>query len=49
MWHNDDLRKNQVARRVLDGEHTWLEQGIVSPVESAANALSRMREEAKAA
>jgi hypothetical protein len=28
LWRNDDDRKYRVARRVLDGEHSWLETGI---------------------
>ena len=29
LWHNDDDRKYRTARRVLDGHHSWLEEGIV--------------------
>ncbi|HUF78512.1 MAG TPA: acyl-CoA dehydrogenase, partial [Thermoanaerobaculia bacterium] len=29
LWHNDDVLKYEVARRVLDGDHVWLEEGIV--------------------
>ena len=29
MHSNDDVRKYKTARRVLDGEHKWLEEGLV--------------------
>ncbi len=29
LWHNDDDRKYRTARRVLDGHHQWLEEGLV--------------------
>ena len=29
LWHNDDARKYALGRRVLEGQHAWLEQGIV--------------------
>ncbi len=38
IWRNDDAHKYQVARRVLEGEHAWLEQGIVSDVEGRPRA-----------
>ncbi len=28
LWHNDDVLKTRVGRRVLDGEHAWLEDRI---------------------
>ena len=34
---NDDVRKYRVARRVLEGEHAWLESGLVP-----ADALERL-------
>ncbi|HVS00652.1 MAG TPA: acyl-CoA dehydrogenase family protein [Thermoanaerobaculia bacterium] len=30
LWANDDVRKYKVALRVLDGQHAWLEDGILS-------------------
>jgi alkylation response protein AidB-like acyl-CoA dehydrogenase len=30
---NDDVTKYRTARRVLDGDHLWLERGLVSPDE----------------
>ena len=34
---NDDVRKYKTARRILDGEHAWLEDGLVAfdPVQRA--------------
>jgi alkylation response protein AidB-like acyl-CoA dehydrogenase len=29
VFHNEDVRTYDVARQVLDGKHTWLEQGMV--------------------
>jgi len=29
MHTNDDVRKYRTARRILDGEHAWLERGLV--------------------
>jgi alkylation response protein AidB-like acyl-CoA dehydrogenase len=29
LWANDDVRKYKVAMRVLDGQHAWLESGIL--------------------
>src|SRR5204863_3518082 len=29
MRSNDDVRKYKTARRILDGEHEWLEKGLV--------------------
>ena len=29
LWRNDDAAKNQLAARVMDGRHAWLEQGIL--------------------
>jgi hypothetical protein len=29
MRTNDDVRKYRTARRILEGEHTWLEKGLV--------------------
>ena len=34
---NDDVRNYRIARRVLEGEHVWLESGLVP----AAEALER--------
>ncbi|MCC6154036.1 MAG: acyl-CoA dehydrogenase family protein [Candidatus Hydrogenedentes bacterium] len=30
LWHNDDDTKYKTALAVLDGKHTWLEQGILA-------------------
>ncbi|NUM52911.1 MAG: acyl-CoA dehydrogenase family protein [Candidatus Hydrogenedentes bacterium] len=30
LWHNDDDAKYKTALAVLDGRHTWLEQGILA-------------------
>jgi hypothetical protein len=38
LWHNDDVLKYKVAQHVLDGEHVWLEEGILK-VTGAAKAL----------
>jgi hypothetical protein len=29
LWHNDDARRYRLGRRVLDGKHAWLEQGML--------------------
>jgi alkylation response protein AidB-like acyl-CoA dehydrogenase len=29
LWRNDDAAKNQLAARVMDGRHAWLEEGIL--------------------
>ncbi|MCI0407131.1 MAG: acyl-CoA dehydrogenase family protein, partial [Acidobacteria bacterium] len=34
IWGNDDDRKYRVSRHVLDGEHRFLERGIIHPVPS---------------
>jgi hypothetical protein len=36
LWSNDDVRKYRVGLRVLDGQHAWLEQGIVHTRPTAA-------------
>jgi hypothetical protein len=33
---NDDVRKYRTARRLLDGEHLWLERGLV-PMDDLEN------------
>ena len=30
LWHNDDAAKYQTALSVLDGTHTWIEEGIIA-------------------
>jgi hypothetical protein len=39
MSRNDDLEIYRTARRVLDGKHTWLEEGMATsqPVELPAD------------
>jgi hypothetical protein len=29
LWRNDDDRKYGVARRILDGRHQWMEEGLL--------------------
>jgi hypothetical protein len=29
LWRNEDTRRNEVAARVLRGDHAWLERGIL--------------------
>jgi len=29
VWQNDDVATYAVARKVLDGEYSWLERGMV--------------------
>jgi hypothetical protein len=31
LWHNTDAADARLARRVLEGRYTWLEEGIVDP------------------
>jgi alkylation response protein AidB-like acyl-CoA dehydrogenase len=31
LWHNTDALDSKLARRVLDGRYTWLEEGIIDP------------------
>ena len=38
VFHNDDARGYRVARAVLEGEHTWLEQGIMDAPGAPAEA-----------
>ena len=33
LWANDDDDNHALARRVLDGAHTWVEEGVVDPAE----------------
>ncbi len=35
LWHNDDQLKYKVALRILDGDHTWLEEGTMKLVGAA--------------
>jgi alkylation response protein AidB-like acyl-CoA dehydrogenase len=44
LWANDDVRKYKVALRVLDGEHAWLESGILS-LEDRAQAQASLKPE----
>jgi len=32
LWVNDDARKYRVALRILEGRHTWMEEGILEPL-----------------
>jgi alkylation response protein AidB-like acyl-CoA dehydrogenase len=38
LWRNDDVRKYNVALRVLDGQHAWLEEGALG-LQARAEAL----------
>jgi alkylation response protein AidB-like acyl-CoA dehydrogenase len=31
LWSNDDVKDYKAAQKVLEGRHTWLEEGIVDP------------------
>jgi hypothetical protein len=33
LWHNTDAADERLAARVLDGDYTWLEEGIIDPSE----------------
>jgi hypothetical protein len=43
---NDDVAKYATARRVLDGEHRWLESGLVTPDPAREHAAELAPEEA---
>jgi ACAD9/ACADV-like protein len=45
---NDDVVKYKTARRVLEGEHLWLERGLVPAEELEKFAAAASREEKKA-
>jgi hypothetical protein len=38
LWANDDVRKYKVALKVLDGQHSWMEEGILG-LQARAEAL----------
>src|SRR5262249_44567656 len=44
---NDDVRKYKTARRLLDGEHLWLESGLLPGQELEKLAISAYAEEEK--
>jgi alkylation response protein AidB-like acyl-CoA dehydrogenase len=44
---NDDVVKYETARRILDGEHLWLESGLVPAEELERFAAAASREEAE--
>jgi len=46
LWHNDDELKYKVALRILDGDHTWLEEGTMKLVGSAEEIKPPRAEEA---
>ena len=48
LWRNDDVQRYRLARKVLDGEHAWLEEGAVSVLENL-NLAQPEREAAEAA
>jgi hypothetical protein len=31
LWHNTDTSDRRLAKRILEGHHTWLEEGILDP------------------
>ena len=37
VWANDDDENYKLAQQVLEGRHTWLEEGIVDPAELGAD------------
>ena len=41
MRSNDDVRKYKTARRILEGEHLWLERGLVPVAELEKFAAER--------
>ena len=49
LWHNDDVLKYKVAQRVLEGEHLWLEEGILQMAGPAKALKPEGAEEAEAA
>jgi hypothetical protein len=38
LWANEDDANHALARRVLDGAHTWVEQGIEDPADAPVRA-----------
>ena len=42
---NDDVRKYKIARRLLDGEHRWLEAGLAPVPELERFVAEASREE----
>ena len=40
LWSNTDDLDEQIARRVLDGEFTWLEEGVLDPSEGTGPWIS---------
>ena len=47
MRHNDDVRNYRTARRILEGEHVWLESGIAPAAELERLAASPAGEAAE--
>jgi alkylation response protein AidB-like acyl-CoA dehydrogenase len=41
LWSNDDVRKYKVALKVLDGKHSWLEQGSLGLDRRAGDLMPR--------
>jgi hypothetical protein len=41
VWQNDDRATYRLAREVLDGKHTWLESGVVTPDHAATVTSAR--------
>jgi hypothetical protein len=46
--NNDDVRAYRVARRILDGEHLWLENGL-TPIAQLERLAASAPEEKRAA
>ncbi len=47
LWSNDDALKYRVARRVLDGDHLWLEEGTMKLVGSTEDVKPPKADEAE--
>jgi hypothetical protein len=41
LWHNTDSERYQLAQEILEGRHTWLEEGIITLEEQEAAEVRR--------